>query len=223
MRNLWKNLWRRKWRILESLLLVLVIPSAFIFFSTVQSIVPHTEISSLPEISEKNAPQIAIVFGAAAWGDRPSHVFEDRLQVAADLYHAHKIQKILVSGDNGHEDYNEPQAGKKFLLSQDIPEEDIVLDYAGFRTYDTCVRAKKIFGINDAYLVTQGFHLPRAVFLCEQFGIHSQGVSATLRPYRGDIKNYIRETLAQQKAFYETYIFRHDPKFLGKEEHIFEK
>ena len=82
---------------------------------------------------------------------------------------------------------------------------------------------KKIFGVEEAYLITQEFHLPRALFLCEHFGIKSQGISASLQDYTGTLKNFIREMLAHQKAFYEIYLFPHEPKHLGKKEFIFEE
>ncbi len=179
------------------------------------------EVSSLSNINNSDK-KVAIVFGAAARGGYPSDIYADRLRVAAELYFQQKIQKILISGDNRVDDYNEPQAGKSFLQAKGVPESDIILDYAGLRTHDTCVRAKKIFGVNEAYLVTQEFHLPRALFLCEHFGIQSHGVSASLQGYRGTLTNLIRESLAHQKAFYEVYFFPHDPKHLGKKEFIFE-
>ncbi len=165
-----------------------------------------------------NETNVAIVFGAAAWNSGPSDIFAERLTVAQKLYEAGDITKILISGDNGKSQYNEPETGKKYLIKKGVKPEDIVLDYAGFRTYDTCARASKIWDIKNAYLVTQEFHLSRAIFTCEQFGISSIGVSASNTTYRNHWKNLLRETLAQQKAFYEIFFFRHDPKFLGEKE-----
>lgn len=163
---------------------------------------------------------VAIVFGAAAWKSGPSDVFADRLKVAQKLYESGNITKILISGDNGRLQYNEPETGKKYLIEQGVPSNDIVLDYAGFRTYDTCARASQIWDIKNAYLVTQEFHLSRSIFTCEQFGISAIGVSASVQNYRNHWKNLIREILAQQKAFYEILFFRHDPKFLGEKEKL---
>jgi len=168
--------------------------------------------------SPENAPseRVAIVFGAAIWGSRPSDVFADRLLVAADLYHAGKIQKILVSGDNSEIAHNEPYVGEMFLREQGVPAEEIILDYAGFRTFDTCARAKKVFGVDSAILVTQAFHLPRAIFLCEKNGIASSGVIADRQKYSGKIRNFFRENAAKIWAFFEVTLFSHDPKFLGE-------
>ena len=115
------------------------------------------------------AAPAAIVFGAGLWRDgSPSPVLQDRVATAADLYFSGKVKKILMSGDNRFIYYNEPGAMKKFALSLGVPEEDIVLDYAGRRTYDTCYRARAIFGLKEAILVTQSFHLPRALILCRR-------------------------------------------------------
>jgi len=211
MNNIIANIRKNIKKILVFLVIVFLIPNICIMWKSFEK---------TSEISEK---KVAIVFGAAARFGKPSDIFADRLRVAERLYKQKKIQKILISGDNKTHDYNEPQAGKTFLIAHEIPKNDIILDYAGFRTYDTCMRAKKIFGVDEAYLVTQQFHLPRAIFLCEHFGIKSKGVSASLQNYRGMMKNLLRETLAQQKAFYEVYLFSHPPKFLGKEEFIFDK
>ena len=131
---------------------------------------------------------VAIVFGAAAWRSGPSDAFADRLKIAQKLYESGNVTKILISGDNGKLQYNEPETGKKYLITKGVKSEDIVLDYAGFRTYDTCVRASKIWNIKKAYLVTQEFHLSRAIFTCEQFGIVSVGVSASTQSYRNHWK-----------------------------------
>ncbi|HIQ57711.1 TPA: YdcF family protein [Candidatus Gracilibacteria bacterium] len=163
---------------------------------------------------------VAIVFGAAAWKNGPSDAFADRLKIAQKLYESRNIKKILISGDNGKLQYNEPETGKKYLIEKGVKSEDIVLDYAGFRTYDTCARASKIWNIKNAYLVTQEFHLSRAIFTCEQFGISAIGVSASTQVYKNHWKNLFRETLAQQKAFYEVLLFKHDPKFLGNIEQL---
>lgn len=169
---------------------------------------------------EDNSYRVGIVLGAAVWGNGPSPAFADRLMGAMELYNAGKIKKILISGDNSSHDYNEPQNGKNFLIKNNIPASDIVLDYAGFRTYDTCVRAKKVFGLNKAIVITQEFHLYRSVFLCQNAGIKTVGFSARSKKYVSQYSNFFREALAHQKAFYEVYLFPHDPKFLGEKEAI---
>ncbi len=129
--------------------------------------------------------RIAIVFGAGLWRNgTATPVLQDRVQTAANLYFAGKVEKLLMSGDNRFVEYNEPAVMREVALSLGVPNEAIVLDYAGRRTYDTCYRAKAIFGVSEAILVTQSFHLPRAIYECNALGVASVGVDADLRVYR---------------------------------------
>ena len=142
---------------------------------------------------------VAIVFGAGLhWDGSPTPVLRDRVKAAVGLYDQGKVQKLLFSGDNRYVDYNEPGAMHEYALELGVPEEDIVLDFAGRRTYDTCYRANAIFKVDKAILVTQRFHLPRAIFLCDQLGIKTQGVESDLRAYSTYSLRYwnLREILA---------------------------
>ncbi len=144
---------------------------------------------------------VAIVFGAAIYGNgRLSAVLQDRMDTAIALYDQGSVQKILVSGDNRFENYDEPGAMIAYALRHGIPEEDIQPDYAGRRTYDTCYRAKEIFEVDAAILVTQEFHLPRALFLCQNLGIESVGVASDLHPYVLSRWFAIREVAATSAA-----------------------
>jgi SanA protein len=167
--------------------------------------------------------RVAIVFGAGLTRNGyPSPVLQDRVTTAADLYFSGKVKKILMSGDNRFIEYNEPGAMLKFALELGVPREDIVLDYAGRRTYDTCYRAKYIFGVEEAILVTQRFHLPRAVYTCSMMGIKSTGVVADLHRYAGRSLVYwnMRETAALVVAFWDIWI-SHPLPVLGIPEPIF--
>ena len=168
-----------------------------------------------------NAP-VAIVFGAGLWGNgKPSPVLRDRVATAADLYFQNKVEKLLMSGDNSYIDYNEPGAMTDYAIELGVPEEDIVQDYAGRRTYDTCYRAKEIFKVTDAILVTQSFHLPRAIYTCRELGLNTVGVSADLRKYHTNSLLYwnIRESLASMVALWEVNI-THPIPILGDPEPI---
>jgi SanA protein len=172
-----------------------------------------------------NAPteRVAIVFGAGLTrGGYPTAVLRDRVETAAQLYFAGKVEKLLMSGDNRSDNYNEPGAMSQYALSLGIPADAIVLDYAGRRTYDTCYRAKAIFGLNSALLVTQQFHLPRALFLCNALGIQALGVEANNLHYFPLLLLIwnIREQLATVGAFMDVYVSRPIP-VLGKPEPIF--
>ena len=127
--------------------------------------------SSITNTLVEDPPRIAVVFGARVWDDgEPSHALYDRIITAVELYRANRVKKILMSGDNPNSDYDEPTAMKDTAVKLGVPAEDIVLDFAGSRTYDTCYRAKEIFEIKKAILVTQEFHLPRSLYLCNESG-----------------------------------------------------
>ena len=129
-----------------------------------------------------------------------------------------------MTGDNGRQEYDEVTAMKKFAIERGIPEENIVLDYAGFRTYDSCYRARDIFGL-DKYrvvAVSQKFHLPRILYTCNNFGIESIGLIADKNTYVYAQLWQGREFLARFKAWLDVEVFRPKPKFLGKQEYVFD-
>ncbi|HEX7555571.1 MAG TPA: ElyC/SanA/YdcF family protein [Leptolinea sp.] len=171
------------------------------------------------------APQgkTAIVFGAGLYRDgSPSAVLRDRVQTAVELYKAGKVEKLLMSGDNSTLSYNEPGAMKKYAMQLGVPENAIVQDFAGRRTYDTCFRAKAIFGITEAILVTQDYHLPRAMYICKILGLNTIGVSADRRNYRLGTYIYwrLREIPATFTAFIDLFIRKPQP-ILGNPEPIY--
>ncbi len=180
-------------------------------------------IPRLFQVKDVPATPVAIVFGAGLWRDgTPTNVLRDRIDIAAQLFFTGKVQKILMSGDNRFIDYNEPGAMRDYALSLGVPAEAIVLDYAGRRTYDTCYRAKAIFGLQDAILVTQGFHLPRALYICNALGLNAIGVKSDQHQYRlsSEIYWHLRELPATLAAFLEVHILRPEP-VLGEPEPIF--
>lgn len=175
------------------------------------------------KVDQAPEKKVAIVFGAGLqWDGRPSPVLRDRINTAVDLYNAGKIQKILMSGDNRFVDYNEPGAMKLYAIEKGIPEAAIVLDFAGRRTYDTCYRAKAIFDLSDVILVTQRYHLPRAIFTCNALGLQAIGVEADRRTYRvsSQIIWGLREIPAQIRAVLDVWLLRPLP-VLGESEPIF--
>ncbi len=175
--------------------------------------------------TQQDAPsqRVAIVFGAGLrWDGSPTAILRDRMETAADLYRSGRVEKLLLSGDNRYIDYNEPLAMKTYALELGIPENDLVLDYAGRRTYDTCYRARDIFGVKDALLVTQDFHLPRAIFTCNSLGINAFGVKAANRSYRTTSLLFwnVRESAASLVAIWDLWISKPLP-VLGSPEPIF--
>ncbi len=173
--------------------------------------------------SEVPTRRVAIVFGAGLWRDgSPTPILVDRVTAAANLYFAGKVERLLMSGDNRFVEYNEPEAMRQLALSLGVPDDAVVLDYAGRRTYDTCYRAKVIFNVSEAILVTQAFHMPRAIYLCDHLGVDSVGVESDLRLYRkfSLLTWNLRELLATTAALWDVNI-SHPIPVLGKPEPIF--
>jgi SanA protein len=151
--------------------------------------------------------QVAIVFGAAVRGGRPTPVLADRVEAAVELYRAGRVQKLIMTGDNRFVDYNEPAAMIAYARELGVPEEDLVADYAGRRTYDSCYRARDIFGVKQAVLVTQGFHLNRALFICDRLGLEVVGYAADRRVYPDSQWVWrLREVPALALAWWDTTI-----------------
>ncbi|WP_210589665.1 vancomycin high temperature exclusion protein [Streptomyces sp. GESEQ-35] len=160
---------------------------------------------------------VAVVFGAGLWDGEPSPYLAHRLDAAAELYREGRIKVVLVTGDNSREEYDEPDAMRTYLTRQGVPDARIVSDYAGFDTWDSCVRAKKIFGVDRAVLISQGFHIRRAVALCQEAGVLSYGVGVTDVHDATWYYGGVRELLAAGKAALDA-VFEPDPRFLGPKE-----
>tara|TARA_B100000929_G_scaffold290155_1_gene282836 strand:+ start:20859 stop:21449 length:591 start_codon:yes stop_codon:yes gene_type:complete len=141
--------------------------------------------------------------------------YKYRIEAAAELFKAGKIEFILISGDNGSKNYNEPKLMKEDLMNKGIPEEKIYLDYAGFRTLDSVLRAKKVFGQNSFTIISQEFHNERAVFLAKSFQINAIAFNAKDVSINDGLKTQLREKLARSKMILDL-IFNVEPKYLGK-------
>ena len=141
------------------------------------------QIYTLQDVPQRH---VAIVFGALVHPDgHPSEMLADRVATGADLYHAGKVDVLLMTGDNSVITYNEPEAMRQYALSLGVPDDAIVLDYAGRRTYDSCYRARGIFRVDEAILVTQRFHLDRALLTCNALGVKAIGVAADVQRPQG--------------------------------------
>ncbi len=163
-----------------------------------------------------NVPQTraALVLGASVVRGKPSPVLEERAHTAVALYMMGKVSKILVTGDNGALTHDEVTPVRKYLTDAGIPPEDIFLDHAGFDTYSSMYRARDVFLADSVTIVTQDFHMPRAVFVARMLGIKAYGVV----PERGqgDLYDYVREIPASSKAVVDLLVSR-SPKYLGEE------
>jgi vancomycin permeability regulator SanA len=166
---------------------------------------------------------VAIVLGAGVMPNgKPSPYLQRRLDSAVDLYKAGKADILLLSGDNSTIHYNEPFAMQEYAMAKGVDKKDMVLDYAGFNTYDSCYRAKAIFNVTQAIVVSQTYHLPRALWTCNHLGVKSVGVAAKATGHAGGdyTTNYLlREVASSEKAMLQT-IFKPKPTVLGKFEPI---
>ena len=170
----------------------------------------YTYINAVP------TKKLALVLGTTKElrGGRINRYFKYRIDATVKLYQAGKIKHILVSGDNHTQFYNEPVDMKKALIANGIPAQAITLDYAGFRTFDSIVRAKEIFSQDDIIIVSQAFHNQRALFICDYYGIQAIGFNAQDMPMNLRIR--FREYLARFKAVLDLYLLNTKPKFLGE-------
>lgn len=172
--------------------------------------------------NSENVPEypVGIIFGAWVDGNgHPSAVLEDRVKMGVNLYKTGKVKALLLTGDNHITSYNEPEAMHQYALSLGVPDSALVLDYAGFRTYDSCYRAHQIFKVDQAILVTQAFHLDRALLVCNSLGVTSVGVAAdAVRPEGYERKNLL---ISEMREFPSTAFALVDilcgkkPTFLG--------
>jgi SanA protein len=161
------------------------------------------------EALDAPASPTALVLGAGySPGGRLSSALADRMDTAIALYAAGKVNKLLLTGDNRFADYNEPAAMAAYARAQGVPPEDLVLDYAGRSTYDSCYRAGAIFGVERAIVVTQAFHLPRAIYTCDRLGLETVGVVADRRAYFRATWYELRELLALSRAWLDVNLFK---------------
>ncbi len=177
-------------------------------------------ILTLDEAVELGDVDCIIVLGCKVQSDgSPSHMLNDRLEVGVDVYYGlvenRKGSKLLMSGDHGTEEYNEVYTMKQFAIAEGIESSEVFMDHAGFSTYESIYRAKEIFGAEKVIIVTQKYHLYRALHIADALGVEAYGVSADLRTYAGQLKFSAREILARNKDFI-TSIFKPEPTYLGE-------
>lgn len=171
----------------------------------------------IKEISEIDSDDIdcIIVLGAGIRGSNPSPMLEDRLLTSIDLYAENISNKIIVSGDHGQVNYDEVNVMKNYLIDKEIPSEDIFMDHAGFSTYDSIYRAKEIFKAKKVVIVTQKYHLYRALYIAKSLDLEAYGVVANKRPYQNQLIRDIREIAARVKDLIKC-IIKPEPTYLGE-------
>ena len=188
--------------------IIILLVNIYVIIST------KSKIKNIDKIDKLDIDCI-IVLGAGIRGNAPSPMLEDRLITGLELYNKNISNKIIVSGDHGRANYDEVNVMKNYLIEQNIPSENIFMDHAGFSTYDSIYRAKEIFKVNKAIIVTQEYHLYRALYIAKELGIEAYGVSATKRIYGNQMKRDIREFAARIKDFIKC-IFKPKSKYLGE-------
>lgn len=194
------------------LLAVLLVSGLNIYVKTVSG----TRILSIEEAADLSDVDCIIVLGCQVRPDGSlSDMLHDRLYRSVELYQAGVSEKLLVSGDHGGLYYNEVGAMKRFATENGVPSENVFMDHAGFSTYETMYRAKEVFQARKVVIVTQEYHLYRAVYIAKQLGMEAYGVSSDLRTYIGQSKRDVREILARCKDV-AMCIFKPEPTYLGE-------
>lgn len=202
------------WSLVGGAIVVLLIVLAILIPNLIVTRSADDHIVLTPE----NAPQAlcAIVLGAKVYENgTPAPMLADRLETGVRLYELGKVGKLLLSGDHGQTDYDEVNVMLDYVLARGVPEEDVFTDHAGFDTYDTMYRARDVFLVADCLIVTQEFHLSRAVYTARSLGLEATGVVADIQPYANEFKNAARDWLARVKAVLQLHITHPEPRYLG--------
>lgn len=181
----------------------------YIILSTKKQIIKKEDYTKLSDID------CIIILGAGIVEDKPSHMLEDRLLEGIKLYQNNISDKIIMSGDHGRKEYDEVNVMKNYAIQRGVPSENIFMDHAGFSTYESIYRARDIFKARKVVIVTQKYHLYRALYIANQLGIEAYGVGADPRQYVGKTYREMREILARNKDFIKC-IFKPEPTYLGE-------
>lgn len=199
------------------LLLLILLPLLFIIVACniIISRFAKEKLYSSVEVIPEN--KCGLMLGTSKYlsKGKPNPYFTARVKAASQLYHADKIRFLIISGDNRHASYNEPREMRRALVAEGVPDSVIFSDYAGFRTFDSVIRAKEIFGQTQITIITQPFHNMRAVFIAKHFGMDAIGFNAEDVSAAHGFKTQLREVFARTKVFLDIYILKTKPKFLG--------
>ena len=209
---------RRGWRIVWRLLLLAVILSVLSLIICDHMVKQSSKGRVYTDLEEVPYRKVGLLLGTSPYTDRgtPNLYYARRIEAAARLYAAGKVSYLLVSGDNHRKGYNEPEEMRKSLVAAGVPDSAIYLDYAGFRTFDSMVRAKKVFGQDSLIVISQNWHNERAIYLAKTQDVDAIAYCAEDVMYRHVyLKNHLREKLARVKAVTDV-VFGKQPKFLGE-------
>ena len=185
--------------------------NGYVVYSTKNQIVEPAVAATIEDVD------CILVLGCRVYDDgTPSHMLEDRLRRGVELYHMGASPKLLMSGDHGRQEYDEVGTMKRYAVAEGIDSGDVFMDHAGFSTYESLYRAKEIFGVEKVIIVTQGYHLHRALYIARTLGLEAYGVEADYRSYAGQFMRQIREILARNKDVL-TGIFQPEPTYGGEQ------
>lgn len=196
--------------------IILFVLALVIVVVTNSNVTAKAEKAIFTELKDVPKAKVAIIFGAGINGDQPSRYLKDRLDAGISLYKNYKVDKILLSGDNGRDEYDELTVMKQYCQKNGVDSAKIYIDYAGFDSYSTMYRAKYIFNVDTAILVSQKYHLSRCIYLGDELGVKSFGYSADRGVYPGYRYYAFREKLSVTKAVLDV-IRNRKPKYLGKQ------
>lgn len=186
-----------------------LVPNFIVVNKTKSNIVTLEEAAKLSDVD------CAVILGAGVRDEKPTPMLKDRLLTGIELYKSGAAKKLIMSGDHGSKDYDEVNIMKSFAVENGVPDSDIFMDHAGFSTYETVYRAKEIFEADNIIIVSQEYHLYRALYIAEKLDVKAAGVSADLRAYKGQIKRDLREILARDKDYFNC-IIKPEPTYLGE-------
>ena len=201
-------------KVFKYMFIILIILIALIFGIDLY-VVKSTKKQIIEDYSEIEDVDCILVLGAAIRNNKPTHMLEDRLLEGIKLYESNVSDKIIVSGDHGRKEYDEVNIMKDFTIEHGVPSENVFMDHAGFSTYESIYRAKEIFETKKIVIVTQKYHLYRALYIANKLGIEAYGVASNPRTYVGQFYRDLREILARDKDFVKC-IFKPEPTYLGE-------
>ncbi|MEI6222850.1 MAG: ElyC/SanA/YdcF family protein [bacterium] len=195
---------------IAAIVLISLFLSDFIITSNTKKLI-YSDLQNIPPA------YTGLVLGAQVYADGTlSDMLLDRVETGMELYKAGKIKKLIMSGDHGKPNYDEVNAMRRYALEKGVPAEDLFMDHAGFDTYDSFYRARDVFQITDVIIITQAFHLPRAVYIANKLGLKATGIIADKRGYGVyEEKAEFREQFANIKALLDVHIFHSKPTYLG--------
>lgn len=210
-----KNLFLKN-KFIKIIILILIIILLFTIISNLIVVLSTKNLITISNDQRLENADCILILGAGVWGDKPSPMLEDRLLTGLELYKNNVSKKIIVSGEHSKDDYDEVNVMKNYLIEHGVNSEDIFMDHAGISTYDSIYRAKVIFGIKKIIIVTQKYHLYRALYIAKNLDLYCYGINSDPREYSGQINRDIREILARTKDFVKSLI-KPQSKYLGEQ------